>query len=587
MRTTIYYNKIQLKLLGLLFTILLFHWSNAQSNLPMKDTSVIDKQTDCLKEREQIITAYKNKDYNKVQELASNYLKNSPYDYEICYLLAQTEYFLKKWSKAITYFKIALDFGYNVAESKYNIACCYALQGNSELAFKWLNDAINDHPSYYYQWMEDSDLSNLANNQNYLNKLSHYNRDAVTRHSKWLADIEFFNERMRQFHFNLFENITEKDWDDEINKLEDKIGSLKDHEIVVELMKIAAKVGDGHTVVAPPVSGDIIFHRAPFLTHLFDDGLYIINAKNSHSDLLGAKVLKIDDMPINEVANKVQTVISHDNQFGIKWLLPLALNMPELLNALKITQNKIEYKLEVEKDGNIRTLNIVCNDELTSDFLESWLYGFYTEKGWSKMSIKKTPTSQTRLEDPYWFEYLPEDQLVVFHYNQVQTSPEESESEFTHRLTEFVSNNKVKALIVDLRSNEGGDNTIYQPILNGIISNEKINKKRKLFVFIGRRTFSAGMCFATELEKSTNAIFVGEPTGSSPNFVGESGGVFQLPYSEIWINASNLFWQNSYAFDKRKFISPQVFVKDSFRGYYEGVDSCLEVVKQMVQGKGD
>ena len=542
-------------------------------------------ETNYLKTKDQVISSFQNKEYSKAQELYLNYLRSSPYDYEVIYIAAQTDYFLKQWPTAIKYFKMALELGYNVAESKYNIACCYALDGNSEEAYKWLSDAINEHPSYYYQWMEDSDLTRLAKDQGYLNKLYHYDREATTRNAKWVSDIEFFNERMRQFHYNLFENITEKEWNTRINELKEKIESLKDYEIVVELMKIAAIVGDGHTVVVPPVSGDNTFHRAPFLTHLFDDGLYIINTRNSHADLLGAKVLKIDDKPINEIINKVQVVIPHDNQFGIKWLLPVALSIPEILNALNITQNKLGYTLLVEKEGKTRSLKVDCNKKLTSDFLESWLYGFYKEKGWSKIKLKEVPSYQTRLEEPYWFEYLPDNQLVVFHYNQVQTNPKESEEEFIHKLMEFVDNNKVRALIVDLRSNEGGDNTIYQPILNGIISNEKINSEGKLFVFTGRRTFSAGMCFAAELEKSTNAIFIGEPTGSSPNFVGESGGVFQLPYSGIWVNASNLFWQNSYAFDKRKFISPRVFVKDSFQEFSEGTDSYLEVVKEIIKNK--
>ena len=43
-----------------------------------------------------------------------------------------------------------------------------------------------------------------------------------------------------------------------------------------------------------------------------------------------------------------------------------------------------------------------------------------------------------------------------------------------------------------------------------------------LFVIIGRRTFSAAQNTVNMIEKNTNATFVGEPTGSRPNFVGES-----------------------------------------------------------------
>ena len=52
----------------------------------------------------------------------------------------------------------------------------------------------------------------------------------------------------------------------------------------------------------------------------------------------------------------------------------------------------------------------------------------------------------------------------------------------------------------------------------------------KLFVIVGRTTFSAAMCGATQIERYTKAIMVGEPTGSSPNFIGETVMV-RLPYS--------------------------------------------------------
>lgn len=60
----------------------------------------------------------------------------------------------------------------------------------------------------------------------------------------------------------------------------------------------------------------------------------------------------------------------------------------------------------------------------------------------------------------------------------------------------------------------------------------KINQRGKLFVIVGRQTFSAAMNGAAEIERHTNAIFVGEPTGSSPNFVGETIGV-NLTYSKM------------------------------------------------------
>lgn len=531
--------------------------------------------------RQTFLEEIENKEYTKAEDRIRKLIGHYSNDGELSFTTGQLYYHLKKWDSAIYYFKKANWVGYNIAESNYNLACCYALENNLEEAYNWLQNAINQQPSFYYAWMDDADLQILKRSTYFLDKLYHYNRQATDRNSKWQADIDFFNDRMQQFHYSIFQHISKKEWNDRIVLLKSKIDSLKDFELIVELMKITALVGDGHTVVVPPLNGVNVFHRAPFLTYFFDDGLYITEAFKSYNRLLGTKILTINNIPINEVMNKVKTVIPHDNQVGEKWLLPLALTIPEILEALNITQNKLEYTIEVEREGKNELHKISCNQQITGDFLESWLYGYYSDKDWIKVEQNETPSYLTRLDEPYWFEYLNENKLVVFHYNQVQTDPEENETQFIQRLTNFINVNEVKALVIDLRSNEGGDNTIYRPILNGIIANKKINQKGKLFVMIGRRTFSAGMCFATDLEKSTNAIFVGEPTGSSPNFVGESGGVFQLPYSGIYVNASNLYWQNSYAFDNRKFISPKVLIPIRFKDYRKGEDLSLETIKLM------
>lgn len=530
--------------------------------------------------KENIIQYFHQKEYKKAEASAAKYLKLNPHDNKMVYLLGQTNYYLKDWSKAIGYFKTALKNGYNTAEAKYNIACCYALQGNKNKAFLWLNKAIDNHPSFYFQWMEDADLTALAEDPIFHNKLYDYDRGATDRTSQWMADITFFDDRMRQFHYNLFSHISEELWSEKINKLKSEVNNLNDVDIIFRLMQITALVGDGHTVLVPLVSGKYQFGMCPFLTYIFDDGIYVLETRKEYQQLLGAKLIAIDGKPIDEVLQLIQTVIPSDNEFGSKWLQPLALSIPEVLYGLKITEKRNSIKLTYIKNQETNSIQVKVTEKLTADFLETWLYGFHKLKDWVRVKQSKIPASQLKTDEPYWFEYLSEEQMVVFHYNQVKTNPNENEQDFMDRLSEFIDKNPVKALVVDLRYNEGGDNTIYRPLLNGIIANEKINKKGKLFVLVGRRTFSAGMCFATELEKSTQAIFVGEPTGSSPNFVGESGGVFQLPYSGLFVNASNLFWQNSYAFDNRKYIAPDIYIPPKYSDFKNGMDAPLEAVKQ-------
>jgi hypothetical protein len=129
-----------------------------------------------------------------------------------------------------------------------------------------------------------------------------------------------------------------------------------------------------------------------------------------------------------------------------------------------------------------------------------------------------------------------------------------------------------------MRWNGGGNNFLNRPLIQGLIRNEKINKRGKLFVIVGRNTFSAAMNGATEIEQQTNAIFVGEPTGSAPNFVGETIG-FELPYSKVSGSISDLYWQKSVAMDYRTWIAPQIYAPPTFELFKANRDPAMEAIQ--------
>jgi hypothetical protein len=124
---------------------------------------------------------------------------------------------------------------------------------------------------------------------------------------------------------------------------------------------------------------------------------------------------------------------------------------------------------------------------------------------------------------------------------------------------------------------------LLPPFINALIKNEKINKRGNLFVITGRRTFSAAQNLSTFLERQTAAIFVGEPTGSSPNFVGEEDFI-TLPYSKVNVNVSDLFWQSSWPGDKRTWIAPTLYIPPTFKAYSANRDAALEAIVNWSKG---
>src|SRR5260370_37125558 len=122
--------------------------------------------------------------------------------------------------------------------------------------------------------------------------------------------------------------------------------------------------------------------------------------------------------------------------------------------------------------------------------------------------------------------------------------------------------------------NGGGDNTLLLPIIHELIRAESINQRGKLFVIIGRRTQSAAQNFINLFELHTNAIFVGEPSGESPNMYSDPIPM-ELPSSRIVINLSSLYWQGVAPLDHRMWTAPVIGAEPSSDDYEAGVNTAI------------
>jgi hypothetical protein len=205
--------------------------------------------------------------------------------------------------------------------------------------------------------------------------------------------------------------------------------------------------------------------------------------------------------------------------------------------------------------------------------LETFLPGDSPELKAADEGPDKPLTLEAR--GPYWFEHLPELDLVYCQYNTVQNVGLESLAAFWARLFAFVEEHEVDALVIDMRSNGGGDLHHNRELVRGLVRCERIDRPGHLYVMIGRRTFSAAMNGVAQIEKYSHPIFVGEPTGSSPNFVGETTPL-RLPCSGLTVSCSSLAWQGTYAYDRRTWIAPQIHAEPTSADFLAGRDPAWE-----------
>ncbi len=88
--------------------------------------------------------------------------------------------------------------------------------------------------------------------------------------ARWQEDVRYFKEQLVKRHKNVFHYVSQEEFEKDIERLYNDVPSLKDYQVVVRLMQIAAKVGDAHTRVHIPPT----FRRYPVALNWFGDNLY-------------------------------------------------------------------------------------------------------------------------------------------------------------------------------------------------------------------------------------------------------------------------------------------------------------------------
>jgi len=376
---------------------------------------------------------------------------------------------------------------------------------------------------------------------------------------------------MPKGHPNLFFGISQDEFEESIRDLDSRIPTLTDEEILVEFMTIVASISshgrDGHTVMLPSP-----LHIFPLHFYRFSDGLFVVDAESQYQNLIGSRVVKIVDTDIEDVYQLIDPVVPRDSEMTVRWTMPTYLTFAEVLVGLGILEDVLEAEILFEDgQGNEITASVA------SLSIEEYM-------GWKPLGENTLPPMSTPLylsnsQEQFWFTYLDDSKTLYIQYNEARTPNQAGESitQFSQKIEDFVAEQVVEKVVIDLRHNNGGDNSTYGPLLDVLSQNESINQPGKLFTIIGRQTFSAGMNFATELERNTDTLFVGEPSGGSPNQYGDQRPL-PLPNSQSLLFISSIYWQMSEVDDERLWIDPDTTVELSSVDYFNQHDPVMPVI---------
>lgn len=176
----------------------------------------------------------------------------------------------------------------------------------------------------------------------------------------------------------------------------------------------------------------------------------------------------------------------------------------------------------------------------------------------------------------YWSSFG--DGVLYINYNKCREMEGLRVSDFSESLKAEISSNKeIKRIIIDFRNNSGGNSELFKPFLVWLSRNQNVNQRGKLFVIVGRDTFSSASLNVYYLKFNTNAIFIGEPTGAKPNHFGEVQ-YLELESSGLMIRYSTKYYELIEDDNQQSFI-PDVECEVSFKDYIRGIDRFMAVIR--------
>jgi hypothetical protein len=381
----------------------------------------------------------------------------------------------------------------------------------------------------------------------------------------WQSDLAMLVRNLEVAHPNPYWRVGEAKFREDVASVARRLPAMNTDEATVEIMRLSAEI-DGHTQVFVGYLG-WEFSRIQF--YAFEDGIGVVGATDP--SLIGGKLLKVGETPVEEAARRASVLASYDNPMTKVLKTPLFLAVPRLMATLGITDDPERTTFTIERpDGSL----VVLAPQTVTFTQYRQLFGD---------QVIGLPNSNRSLylqrrDSPFWWTLL-DPNTIFFQYNLVMDrgwDPFVSHTilldDVVTQLDQALDEHPDARLIVDLRHNGGGDNATYDDLL--ALLHDRYGNRCGLFVLIGRDTFSAAVNFATEVEQQTLATFVGEPTSGSPNLYADLATV-ELHNSDIKVFISHRYWPIGGPNDHRLWIEPAVSAPPTLDDWNAGRDSAL------------
>lgn len=391
----------------------------------------------------------------------------------------------------------------------------------------------------------------------------------------WKADIEFLKNELPKKHKDFFTVRSQKEFVIDLDEIITKSDQLEDFEIILSLQQTIASFGDSHT----HVEFSKLFDQEkslPLKLYWFKNGIHILATSQKNKSILGKKLVSINNYPIGQVCDSLETLFTVDNRAMSKMFVPKLLNNGGLLEYFGFTKNDV-YELGFEDEHATFSKYSIRIEKITKENQQTLTPNF---KPYCLQNQHKIFTQN----------YIEKDSIYYIQYNKCASRelmikfgrPEKAKKspsfiELENKIFQMIKEKPIKQFVFDMRFNGGGSSAQGTEFVKKLALIKKINSKGKLYVVTGRKTYSSAIINSMDFRNKTEAILIGEETSVKPNHFGEIRS-FDLPNSKLDITYSTKFFKETD--EDINTIVPDVRIETSFEDYMNGVDPVYKWIKE-------
>jgi hypothetical protein len=381
----------------------------------------------------------------------------------------------------------------------------------------------------------------------------------------------------------------------QIAELKSKQAPLDRGRFHVALLRITALADNGHTNLYYGKGGPQ--NCIPLRVVLFSDGLYVLRAKSTYADLLGARVESIEGRPTRDVIAALEQL--HGGAEG--WRSTYAaiyVQSPEILygEAIGSRPDQTQWTFRLPNGSEVtRTLpSEISGEDEPHAQMTRWLSPQKMQgepSNWRALISNDAdlPLSLRDFNSTFRRAWIDHGCTLFIQLKAIADADKQHIGDFLSVTTAEMRAHSPCNIILDLRFNTGGDYTKAARFASHLP--DFVPPSGRIYLLTGPQTFSAAITTTAFVKQAagSRAIILGEPVGDRLAFYGE-GNAGCLPHEDLCLHYSTgmhdyahrcddwnrCFWLNWFFPVQVKSLAPDETIKMTFADYTARRDPVFE-----------